>query len=96
MGVRMLTRKMDPGTYGELALGMTVSTFAGQIVFSPVSSAAVGYLLPALETTALSACIRATVSLVRNALFLYGLATVCVIIALLCLDREQIIPYEVR
>jgi O-antigen/teichoic acid export membrane protein len=92
MGVRMLTRRMDPGTYGGLALGMTVSTFTGQIVFAPVSSAAVRYFLPALESNALSTYMRVTVNLARNALYLYGLATVCVVLALLCLHREQIIP----
>jgi O-antigen/teichoic acid export membrane protein len=92
MGVRMLTRRMDPGTYGGLALGMTVATFTGQIVFAPVSSAAVRYLLPALESNALSAFIRATLNLIRNALFLYCLATVCVVIALLYLHRGQIVP----
>lgn len=92
MGVRMLTRAMDPGTYGGLALGMTVSTFTGQILFSPVSSAATRYFLPALEANVLSTYTQITVSLVRKALSLYSVATVFVLVALVSLHREEAIP----
>lgn len=49
VGVRLLTEFLDPGAYGELALGMTVATLVNQVVLGPLSNGATRFFAPAKE-----------------------------------------------
>jgi O-antigen/teichoic acid export membrane protein len=64
-GVRLLTELLDPSTYGELALGMTVATLVGQLILGPLSNGATRFYAPAMEQNDLGGYLKA----VRNLLF---------------------------
>lgn len=49
VGVRVLTGLLQPAAYGELALALTVATFAGQFVFGPLGQGAIRFYAPARE-----------------------------------------------
>jgi O-antigen/teichoic acid export membrane protein len=49
VGVRLLTEALSPEVYGELALGMTLSTLVNKTVLGPLSSAALRFFSPARE-----------------------------------------------
>ena len=51
IGVRLLTGVLSPDVYGELALGMTLSTLLNQVVLGPLSGAALRFFAPALEAS---------------------------------------------
>lgn len=49
VGVRLLTARLEPHAYGELALGLTVGTLAQQVVLGPLGQAAMRYYAAACE-----------------------------------------------
>lgn len=53
VGVRILTTVLPPETYGQLALGMTVATFANIVVLGPLSNGATRFFAPAREAKGL-------------------------------------------
>ena len=76
-GLSFLTRALNPESYGELALGMTVATLTQQVVLGPVSGALLRFFAPAAETGQLKAYLKGARSLtVRAIIFLVGLGTV--------------------
>lgn len=62
-----LTQLLPPAAYGELALALTVATLAQQIVYSPVSAAAMRFLPPALESGSAKEYARAAGAMMRRA-----------------------------
>lgn len=63
IGVRFLTEFLDPAEYGELALGMSASMLAVQVVLGPVNAAANRFFAPALEAHELRGYLRGLRSL---------------------------------
>jgi O-antigen/teichoic acid export membrane protein len=59
VGVRLLTDALDPSSYGELALGLTLATLAQQTVLGPLSNAVTRFYAPAVERNALGAFLYA-------------------------------------
>ncbi len=57
-GVRLLTYKLTPSSYGELALGMTVATVAQQIIFGPLGQSFLRFFAPAHENGQLNVYIK--------------------------------------
>lgn len=49
VGVRLLTYKLDPVSYGELALGMTIAMFAHQVVLGALGQSSLRYFSPASD-----------------------------------------------
>ncbi len=47
VGVRILTETLDPASYGDLALGMTLATLVHQCVFGPLGHGATRFWSPA-------------------------------------------------
>src|SRR5689334_3505256 len=92
VGVRLLTRNLEPEEYGGLALGMTISTFTAQILFAPVGQAAVRYFRPAVDGGALNAFLRVTARLTGQATLLYGLVTICATVVLWTTGGTHVIP----
>ena len=55
VGVRLLTGRMTPSAYGELALGMTVVALSQQMVFGPLANAVVRFFAPSDQASVLPA-----------------------------------------
>jgi len=74
VGVRLLTRCLDPPDYGAVALAMTVATVGQQVIFSPVMQAAVRYLPVSLERKSLPSFLAGLTHLLRTGSAVLGLA----------------------
>lgn len=75
VGVRLLTHALDPTSYGELALGMTVATLTQQVILSPLSGSCLRFFAPAQEVNQLGAYLQGTrVLLGRVTIILLGVA----------------------
>lgn len=48
-GVRMLTSRLAPSQYGEVALAVTIGLLVQQVVYSPVANGALRFFSPAME-----------------------------------------------
>lgn len=64
VGIRVLTEFLDPRTYGELALGLTLATLVSQTVMGPLSNGASRFYAPAAEKGELGAYLGAVRQLV--------------------------------
>jgi O-antigen/teichoic acid export membrane protein len=53
IGVRILTRRLAPDSYGELALGMTIVTIVQQVLTGPLSQATLRLYAPSVDAGAL-------------------------------------------
>ena len=69
VGVSVLTRALDPESYGELALGMTVATLTQQVVLGPVSGALLRFFAPATEAGELHAYLKGGRRMLTRATF---------------------------
>ncbi len=78
-GVRLLTGLLTPDSYGQLALGMTVATLIGQVLFGPLGSGAMRFFAPAREAGALGSYFLAVKSLL-----LWATGAVLVVAVILC------------
>jgi len=58
VGVRLLTNVLDPTSYGELALGMTIATLVQQLALGPLSGAFLRFFAPAQEANQLGAYLQ--------------------------------------
>lgn len=67
IGVRLLTELLDPSSYGELALGMTVATLVNQAILGPLGVGITRFYAPAFEQNELGDYIKAAFSLVSSA-----------------------------
>jgi O-antigen/teichoic acid export membrane protein len=65
--VRLLTELLDPATYGELALGMTVASLVNQTVLGPLSNGITRFYAPAQERGDLGRYLSAVRGLVMAA-----------------------------
>ncbi len=63
IGVRLLTRLLDPTAYGQLALGMTVAVLVNQVVLGPLSGGATRFYAPARESNSLNSNLAAVCNL---------------------------------
>jgi O-antigen/teichoic acid export membrane protein len=77
LGVRMLTGVLDPVNYGELALGLTLSTFSQQLIFGPLTISFTRFFPHAWENGKLGAYFKSVIQLLTVVT-----AAVCVIAAL--------------
>lgn len=66
-GVRLLTELLDPASYGELALGMTLATLLHQCVFGPLGNSITRFWSPAQEANDLSGYLSVARSMVSRA-----------------------------
>lgn len=80
VGVRLLTETLSPGSYGRLALGLTVVGLAQQLVVGPIANALMRWYSPARESGALRAYLAAGRGLLARAtLALAGVFAVCAV-----------------
>jgi O-antigen/teichoic acid export membrane protein len=59
IGLRLLTEMLDPATYGELALGLTLALIANQTLFGPLANGAMRFFSTALEMNDVTAYVTA-------------------------------------
>jgi O-antigen/teichoic acid export membrane protein len=79
MAVRILTTRLEPRVYGELALAMTVTILGQQVVFGPLAGAIVRFYAPAKEAHSLAAFAAAS----KRVLFVASAAVA--IVAAVCI-----------
>jgi O-antigen/teichoic acid export membrane protein len=82
-GVRLLTELMNPSSYGELALGMTVATLVNQTLLGPLSNGVTRFYAPSLEQGDLRGylnAVRELVVLTVKAIIVLGLVVVAVLL----------------
>ncbi len=75
VGIRVLTELLDPRTYGQVSLGMTLAIFVNLIIMVPVSNGSLRFYAPAVEAGQLRSFLK-TVRL----LSWQAVALVCVLI----------------
>ena len=82
-GVRLLTGLLTPATYGQLALGLTVTTLVGQTLLGPLSSGATRFFAPAWEAGLLGPYLAAVKKLAGEAtgIVVAGALVLCVVLA---------------
>ena len=59
VGVRLITHRLTPVAYGELALGMTVATLSQQTLLAPLSGSSLRFFTPAQEAGQISSYLNA-------------------------------------
>lgn len=89
VGVRLLTELLDPAAYGELALGMTVSTLINLIVFGPLGAGVTRFYAPAVERSDLGGYLKAVRRLVLAATGIIALMVLFVGTGLLIAGRTE-------
>jgi O-antigen/teichoic acid export membrane protein len=67
VGVRLLTELLDPASYGQLALGMTLATLVHQCIFGPLGHGATRFWSPAEEAKDLPGYLSAARGLIAKA-----------------------------
>lgn len=66
-GVRLLTELLDPASYGELALGITVATLVNQTILGPLGNGTARFYAPAAEKNEMTGYLRAVRRLALSA-----------------------------
>jgi O-antigen/teichoic acid export membrane protein len=89
IGVRLLTELLDPSSYGELALGMTVATLVNQTILGPLGVGITRFYSPALERNELGDYLKATSSLVSSATVVTVFIMLLLIAGLLITGRTE-------
>jgi O-antigen/teichoic acid export membrane protein len=84
VGVRLLTGILSPADYGELALGMTITTFVNQTILAPLGQGVMRFYAPATEKEDLCGYLYSVRQLVSMATIVIGcfllIAIVCLIL----------------
>lgn len=94
-GVRLLTELLEPATYGELALGMTIATFIDQTVLGPLSNGVMRFYAPALEHGDLDGYLHSLRRLVSSAICIVALMLLLMVAGLLMAGRLEWIAIAV-
>ena len=63
VGVRLITSFLDPATYGELALAMTIVGLISQVLMKPVAQSSLRYFSPAYNNDQLKTYLRSIVKI---------------------------------
>lgn len=80
-GVRLLTELLDPGAYGELALGMTLATLVNQTVLGPLGNGVLRFYAPALENGEVGGYLGAVRGLLKHSIGVVGVTAMVTIAA---------------
>ena len=89
IAVRLLTGFLNPASYGELALALTVVMLAQQLVLGPVSQAFMRYFAPMQEAGKLNAFFRAALLLLTQATGVVLVFTVLAIVGLWAIGQVR-------
>jgi O-antigen/teichoic acid export membrane protein len=86
VGVRLLTELLDPGTYGQLALAMTLVTLLNQALMGPLSQGVMRFYAPAVEARNLGNYFAASQKLLLAATWIVSALTAITVASLLAFD----------
>lgn len=89
VGVRLLTELLDPSAYGELALGMTISTLINQILLGPLGGGVIRFYAPAVEQGDVAGYLTAVRRMVWMATGVVGLIVLITVAGLLAAGRDE-------
>ena len=89
VGVRLLTGLLNPTTYGELALGMTLVTLVSQTVLGPLGNGVTRFYAPAAEQSDLGGYLNAVRRLVLLATGIIVLMIPVIVAGLLVTGRSE-------
>jgi O-antigen/teichoic acid export membrane protein len=67
VGIRILTGVLEPQIYGQLALGMTITTLVNQVVFGPIGNSATRFFASSREANTLHDYLAALGNIVYKA-----------------------------
>ena len=95
VGVRLLTKLLDPATYGELALGMTIATLLGQTVIGPLSNGVTRFYAPAMERGVLGVYLHAVRRLLAKTGWILIGVTLAAVVGLRAVGRSGWTPFVV-
>lgn len=91
LGIRLLTKYLTPIEYGNLALGMTVSTLVNQVVFGPLSNGITRFYAPAIESKQLGVFFASSKKLIFFATKITLIIFPIGLITLLLINKSQLI-----
>jgi O-antigen/teichoic acid export membrane protein len=89
VGVRLLTGLMDPETYGELALGMTIATLVNQVMIGPISNGITRFYAPSQEQGDIGSYLNAVRRLVLLATCVIIMMILFVVVGLLIIGQTK-------
>lgn len=89
VGLRLITHILNPIIYGELALGMTVVSFAQQVLFGPLANATSRFFAPSVESNQLLAYLRGSWQLLARALVVIICLTGFIALGLLAFSQGK-------
>lgn len=89
VGIRVLTEFLDPGAYGQLALGLTLATLVNQTVMGPLTNGAARFYAPAVQTDDLGGYLKVVRRLVFLAIGIVALLMLSVLAALFLAGRAE-------
>lgn len=95
VGVRLLTGQLEPAAYGELALGMTLSTLLNQTLLGALGSGVIRFYAPAAERSDLGGYLRSVRNLVAWTTWIALVLVAVGVAALLVAGNARWIPLTV-
>jgi O-antigen/teichoic acid export membrane protein len=91
LGLRLLTKFLSPGSYGELALELTLATLVSQTVMGPLSNGVTRFYAPAFEQNDLHGYIMAVKRLALSVSRVIVILMLIIIAALIMLERVALV-----
>lgn len=95
MSVRVLTELLDPMSFGELALGLTVAMLLNQVLFGPLNQGSMRFYAPAHEAGEIDSYRQGLRRLVGGATLASVLIAIALLAGLLAAERTQWIALAV-
>lgn len=95
VGVRMMTHVLTPAAYGQLALGLTLTTLLQQSILSPFTGSALRFFAAARDAGELDSFIEALKSVMGNILTIVAAVVIAVLIGVACGHYSEWIPLAI-
>jgi O-antigen/teichoic acid export membrane protein len=88
VGIRMLTERLGPSLYGELALGLTLGGVVTQLAMGPLQQGILRFFSPASEAGEIKPWVRAVVRLLLRASLFLAVVLIGIIAILSVVGRD--------
>jgi len=89
IGVRILTEFLPPKIYGELALGITITTFVGQIVMGPLGAGPGRFFAAARENNELGSFLKGIKKLILKTTGIILLFAFLIVLFLIIINKKD-------
>lgn len=94
-GVRILTELMTPESYGELTLGLTLTTLVGQLIMGPLSNGVERFYSAALESSQIQGYFLAIKHLLSHATVIIFALSSLFVLTLFVIKEYQLIGLSI-